>query len=162
MAPLIWTRGRMSKEVLGSTFAGTVNLEHVQPDWNRSHARVCVPKHPLGMIHRPPVLAPRRCACFGNVAKPIRRIFGWHRHITLSMFALASLAVIRKGAVGGRGANGPDGGVAAAHRAGGQAPAGASVPSAKRARSRPTMVQMAKTTSAACPTRTLAPTTEAR
>src|SRR3954449_5579224 len=53
------------------------------------------------MIHRPPVLAPPRCACFGNVAKPSRRIFGWHRHITLSMFALASLTVIRKVAVGG-------------------------------------------------------------
>src|SRR4051812_8083639 len=36
----------------------TRRLEHLQPDWNRGHARVCVPKQPLGMIHRPPVLAP--------------------------------------------------------------------------------------------------------
>jgi SRSO17 transposase len=92
----------------------------------------------------------------------VRSWVGWHRHITLSMFALASLAVIRKGAVGGRGPAGPDGGVAAAHRARGQAPAGTVVPSAERPRSRPTMVQMAKATPAARTTRTLAPTTAAR
>jgi SRSO17 transposase len=92
----------------------------------------------------------------------VRSWVGWHRHITLSMFALASLAVIRKAAVGGRGPKGPDRGVAAAYRARGQAPAGAVVPSPEHARSRPTMVQMAKTSSAARPARTLAPTTEAR
>jgi len=92
----------------------------------------------------------------------VRSWVGWHRHITLSMFALASLAVIRKAAVGGRGPHGPDRGVAAANRARGQAPASAIVPSAKPARSRPTMVQMAKTPSAARTTCPLAPTTVAR
>ena len=92
----------------------------------------------------------------------VRSWVGWHRHITLSMFALASLAVIRKAAVGGRGPAGHDGAVAAAHCARGQAPAGASVPSTKRARSRSPMVQMAKTPPAARATCALATATTAR
>src|SRR3954466_1027574 len=32
-----------------------VALEHVQPDWNRRHARMGVPKHPRSMIRRSPV-----------------------------------------------------------------------------------------------------------
>ena len=92
----------------------------------------------------------------------VRSWVGWHRHITLSMFALASLAVIRKGAVGGRGPDGPDGRAAAAHRARSQTPAGAVVPSAQRARSRPQVVHMAKTPSAARTARALAQTTAAR
>jgi hypothetical protein len=30
-------------------------LEHVQPDWNRSHAKMGVPKHPRGTVRRSPV-----------------------------------------------------------------------------------------------------------
>ncbi len=51
----------------------------------------------------------------------VRSWVGWHRHITLSMFALAYLAVVRRnaeqGAIGGCGPGGP----VAAHRARGQA-----------------------------------------
>jgi hypothetical protein len=33
-------------------------IEHPHPDWNRSHARMAVPKRPHGTIHRPPVVVP--------------------------------------------------------------------------------------------------------
>jgi SRSO17 transposase len=91
----------------------------------------------------------------------VRSWVGWHRHITLSMFALASLAVIRKGAVGGRGPDGPDGRAAAAHHTRGQAPACAIVPTASRPQHRAAMVHVATTTPAARTTRPLAPTAAA-
>jgi transposase-like protein len=51
-------------------------LEHVHPDWNRSHAKKGVPKRPLSTIRRPPVSMHRRPRWFGDVANPIRRTFG--------------------------------------------------------------------------------------
>src|SRR3984885_10683730 len=51
-------------------------LEHTQPDWNRSYAKMGVPKRPRSTIRRPPVFDHRRVRCFGDVASPIRRIFG--------------------------------------------------------------------------------------
>ena len=33
----------------------------------------------------------------------VRSWVGWHRHITLAMFALAYLSAVRKGAIGGSG-----------------------------------------------------------
>jgi SRSO17 transposase len=82
----------------------------------------------------------------------VRSWVGWHRHITLSMFALAYLAVIRrhagqsaeKGASGGCGSGKPHPRPAAAYRAGGQAPyRGARVLQATQARRRPAMVSLA-------------------
>jgi SRSO17 transposase len=55
----------------------------------------------------------------------VRSWVGWHRHITLSMLALAYLAVVRRtaeqGVIGGCGPGKPPPGLAAAHRARGQA-----------------------------------------
>jgi SRSO17 transposase len=92
----------------------------------------------------------------------VRSWVGWHRHITLSMFALASLAVIRKVAIGGTGSNRPHSGTDAAHRARSQAPARAVVPSANRARDRSQMVNRAKAPPATRTTRALETATEAR
>jgi SRSO17 transposase len=92
----------------------------------------------------------------------VRSWIGWHRHITLSMFALACLAVIRKGAVGGRGSDGPDDGAAAAHRARGQAPARGVVSPTHRPPGRAAMVYVAKTTPAARTTHPLAQPAAAR
>ena len=99
----------------------------------------------------------------------VRSWVGWHRHITLSMFALAYLAVVRRqaeqevgqragqGAVGGYGPGTPQGGPAAAHRARSQAAhRSPRAPSATQARCRPAMVNMAPTTPAARQARPLA------
>jgi SRSO17 transposase len=56
----------------------------------------------------------------------VRSWTGWHRHITLSMLAHAYLTVVRKHAIGGRGARRARRGVAALHGAGGAAAALAS------------------------------------
>jgi SRSO17 transposase len=53
----------------------------------------------------------------------VRSWTGWHRHITLAMLAHTYLAVVRKAAVGGRAVARPCRRPAAAHRAGGAAPA---------------------------------------
>jgi len=47
----------------------------------------------------------------------VRSWVGWHRHITLAMLAYAYLAAVRKGAIGGWGADQPRGRPATAHRA---------------------------------------------
>ena len=53
----------------------------------------------------------------------VRSWVGWHRHVTLSMFALAYLAAVRKAAVGGRGPHELRRRVAAHDRARGAPPA---------------------------------------
>jgi SRSO17 transposase len=53
----------------------------------------------------------------------VRSWVGWHRHITLAMFALAYLAVIRTRAIGGKALRQPRRRAFAADRAGSQAPA---------------------------------------
>jgi SRSO17 transposase len=87
----------------------------------------------------------------------VRSWVGWHRHITLSMFALAYLAVVRRhakqsaeqGAIGGCGTGTPQGGPAAAHCARGQAAHRSHrAPSATQARRRPAMVNLATTSPA--------------
>ena len=88
----------------------------------------------------------------------VRSWVGWHRHITLSMFALAHLAAVRKGAVGGCGPGEPGRRLAAAHRARGQASAGRPRrPTATPARSDPALVHVAPKAPAARQTRALAP-----
>ena len=87
----------------------------------------------------------------------VRSWGGWHRHITLSMFALAYLAVVRKDAVGGCGPDEPRRRTAATDRARGQAPAlGAGQPAVTTAAHRPALVSMAAKASATCPARPLA------
>ena len=90
----------------------------------------------------------------------LRRWVGWHRHITLAMFALAYLAVVRQAAIGGTGLRQSRRRFAAADRAGGQAPAVADrlAPSAQ-SRGSSALVGLAAQTSAARPTRPLASTT---
>ena len=87
----------------------------------------------------------------------VRSWVGWHRHITLSMFALAYLAAIRRhaeqsaeqGAIGGCGPGAPHGGPVAAHRARGQAAYRSHrAASATQARRRPAMVNLAATSPA--------------
>jgi SRSO17 transposase len=88
----------------------------------------------------------------------VRSWVGWHRHATLAMLALAYLATVRKGAVGGRGPGKPRSRPAAAHRARGQAPAVVSGRSrAATARRRPALVNLAPTTPATRTPRALAP-----
>ncbi len=95
----------------------------------------------------------------------VRSWVGWHRHITLSMFALAYLAVVRrdaeqsaeKGAVGGCGPGKPRPGPAAAHGPRSQAAhRGAGAQPAAPAQPRPAMVNLATTAPAARQTRALA------
>lgn len=91
----------------------------------------------------------------------VRSWVGWHRHITLSMLALACLAILRRsaepGAVGGCGPGKPPPGPAAAHRARGQAAAGRPrARTAIQARCRPAMVKLATTPPATRQTRPLA------
>ena len=90
----------------------------------------------------------------------VRSWVGWHRHVTLSMFALAYLAVVRHhagtGAAGGCGPGKLRRGPAAAHSPRGQAAhrsplAQTAVP----AQPRPAMVNVATTPSAARQARTL-------
>ena len=79
----------------------------------------------------------------------VRSWIGWHRHITLSMFALAYLAVVRKDAIGGCGPDEPRRRVAATHRARGQTPAlGAGQPPITAAAHRSALVNMASKASA--------------
>jgi SRSO17 transposase len=92
----------------------------------------------------------------------VRSWVGWHRHITLSMFALAYLAVVRKDAIGGCGPDEPRRRVAATHRARGQTPAvGAGQPEVTTAAFRPALVGMAPKASATSKTCSLAPTNTA-
>jgi SRSO17 transposase len=92
----------------------------------------------------------------------VRSWVGWHRHITLSMFALAYLAVVRKDAIGGCGPDEPRRRAAATHRARGQTPAlGAGQPEITAAALRPALVHMATKTSATSKTRPLASTNSA-
>ena len=87
----------------------------------------------------------------------VRSWVGWHRHITLSMFALAYLAVVRKGAIGGRGPIEPRRRVVATHRARGQTPVvGSGQPTLTTAALRPALVDMAPEASATGPARPLA------
>ncbi len=89
----------------------------------------------------------------------VRSWVGWHRHVTLSMLALAYLATLRKAAAGGCGPGKPRRRPAAAHGARGQAPAaGARRSGSITARRRPALVNMAPTTPATRTTRALAPT----
>ena len=79
----------------------------------------------------------------------VRSWVGWHRHVTLSMFALAYLAVVRRsadpGAVGGCGPGKPPPGPAAAHRARGQAAhRSPRAETTTQARRRPAMVDLAQ------------------
>src|SRR3954470_2287542 len=92
----------------------------------------------------------------------VRSWVGWHRHITLSMFALAYLTVVREGAIGGCGPDEPRRRTVAAHRARGQTPAvGAGQPEVTAAAHRPALVGMATEASATRPARPLAPTNTA-
>ena len=52
----------------------------------------------------------------------VRSWVGWHRHITFAMLALAYLAAVRKGAIGGCGPEKPGRGLAAPDSSRGQAP----------------------------------------
>ena len=88
----------------------------------------------------------------------VRSWVGWHRHVTLSMLALAYLATLRKAAAGGCGPGKPRRRPAAAHRARSQAPAvGAGRPEITTARRRPALVDVAPTTPATRTPRALAP-----
>jgi SRSO17 transposase len=92
----------------------------------------------------------------------VRSWVGWHRHITLVMFALAYLATVRKDAIGGCGPDEPRRRVAATHRARGQTPAlGAGQPEVTTPAHRPALVDMAPKASATRPARPLAPTNTA-
>ncbi|HEV7372245.1 IS701 family transposase [Arenibaculum sp.] len=53
----------------------------------------------------------------------VRTWTAWHRHVTLALFALAFLTVVRAAAIGGRGADRSAGRIPAAHRAGDPPPA---------------------------------------
>jgi SRSO17 transposase len=87
----------------------------------------------------------------------VRSWVGWHRHITLSMFALAYLTVVRKDAIGGCRPDEPRRRAVATHRARGQTPAlGAGQPKVTAATHRPALVSMATQTSATRPARPLA------
>jgi SRSO17 transposase len=95
----------------------------------------------------------------------VRSWVGWHRHITLSMFALAYLAVVRRdaeqsaeqGAVGGCGPGKPQAGPTAAHGPEGQAAhRGPRAQPAAPAQPRPAMVNVATTPPATRQARTLA------
>ncbi len=91
----------------------------------------------------------------------VRSWVGWHRHVTLSMLALAYLAVVRRsaepGAVGGCGPGKPESRPAAAHRARGQtAHRGPRRPKATQARCCPAMVHLATAAPATRQTRPLA------
>ena len=97
----------------------------------------------------------------------VRSWVGWHRHVTLSMFALAHLAAsgetlvspYRKGAAGGSGLGGPGGRAATAHRARGRAPVGRPRrPTTTQARSDTALVRVATPAPAAREARALAPT----
>jgi hypothetical protein len=92
----------------------------------------------------------------------VRSWIGWHRHITLAMFALAYLAAVRNGPLRGSGPDEPGRRPVATHRAGGQAPAmGAGRPEIPTAARRPALVSVAPKTSATGIPRSLAQTNTA-
>ena len=92
----------------------------------------------------------------------VRSWVGWHRHITLSMFAFAYLTVVRKDAIGGCGPDEPRRGAVATHRARSQAPAlGAGQPEITTTALRPALVGMAAQASTTRPARPLAQTNTA-
>jgi hypothetical protein len=87
----------------------------------------------------------------------VRAWAGWHRHITVAMFALAHLAALRKAAVGGSGLCDPRRRPAAADPARDQAPALASrLEPPAQGSSGPALVSVAAQTSATRPPRPLA------
>ncbi len=87
----------------------------------------------------------------------VRSWVGWHRHVTLSMLALAYLAAVRKAAAGGCGAREPRRRPAAAHGARNQAPALASgLDAPAQTRRRPALVSLAPPTPATRLPRSLA------
>jgi SRSO17 transposase len=80
----------------------------------------------------------------------VRSWVGWHRHITLAMFALAYLSAVRKGAIGGSGSSRPGHRAAAADRARNSPAAVAPVRLKRpRTRRRAALVNLATTPSAA-------------
>ena len=88
----------------------------------------------------------------------VRSWVGWHRHITLAMFALAYLAAVREAAIGGCGPGELGGRPATPDRARGQATAGRSRgPTTAPARGGPTLVALAPPAPATRTTRPLAP-----
>jgi len=92
----------------------------------------------------------------------VRSWVGWHRHITLAMFALAYLAVIRTAAIGGKGLRQPRRRPPAADRAGGQVSAVADgLESSAQTRGGLALVQLAPQTPATRMPRPLAPTNPA-
>ena len=92
----------------------------------------------------------------------VRSWIGWHRHITLSMFALAYLTVVGKDAIGGGGPDEPRRRVTATHRARSQTPAlGAGQPQVTPSAFRPALVDMAPEASATRTSRPLAQTNTA-
>ena len=89
----------------------------------------------------------------------VRSWVGWHRHVTLAMFALAYLAAIRRTAAGGCSPGEPRRRVAAAHGARGQAPALAlGLDAPIQTRNRPALVSVAPPAPAARTSRPLAQT----
>ena len=89
----------------------------------------------------------------------VRAWTGWHRHITLAMFALAYLAVIRTAAIGGKGPGQPRRRASAADRAGSPPPAVANgLAASAQTRGRPALVQLAPQTPTTCTPRPLAQT----
>ena len=88
----------------------------------------------------------------------VRSWVGWHRHITLAMFALAYLSVVRKGAIGGSGPGRPGRRPAADDGARGSPAALAQIrPKPAPAQRHLALVNLAATPSAACPPRPLVP-----
>ena len=86
----------------------------------------------------------------------VRSWTGWHRHVTLAMFAHAILAALRRAAIGGRADGKPRRNAAAAHRARGQASArGHRRPAAAGRRRHPALVAVATPSPAARPPSTL-------
>jgi SRSO17 transposase len=87
----------------------------------------------------------------------VRSWVGWHRHITLVMFALAYLAAVRRAAAGGCAPREPGRRPAAAHAARDQASALESdLDTPAQTGRRPALVSVAPPTSATRPSRTLA------
>ncbi len=89
----------------------------------------------------------------------VRSWIGWHRHVTLAMFALAYLAAVRQAAAGGCGLRASRRRPAAAHNARDQAPALASdLDLPAQTRCCPALVSLAPPTPAARTPRSLAQT----
>jgi hypothetical protein len=92
----------------------------------------------------------------------VRSWVGWHRHITLAMFALAYLAVIRTAAIGGQGLRQPHRRPPADDRAGTPPPVVADALAAPaQITGHPALVQLAPQTPATRLPRPLAPTNSA-